>query len=157
VNAKELFVEYMETGRLLQLATVHGSQPWICHVWYAWDASNGAVIFMSRRTRRHCQELAENPLVAGAVVAIPLEGLGQKVTGAMFEGHAAPVPGDNLRDAYDLYATRWPQVQRLTPMSSLDESGTDGPWFYAIEVGQAVLFDEVNFPDSPRQEFSFRK
>ena len=154
-SPRALFVDYMQMGKLLQLATSSDGRPWVCHVWYGWDKDQSSVIFMSRRTRRHCLELAANPQVAGAVVAIPLEGLGQRVTGARFEGLATPVAGPELEHVYSLYAERWPQVQRLAPISSLRESAEDGPWFYVVKIGRAVLFDEVHFPDSPRQEFVF--
>ncbi len=151
-SPKVLFEDYLAASKLLQLATTHTSQPWVCSVWYAFERQEGLVVFLSQNTRRHVLELLENPLVACSVVDMPLEGLGQKVRGLSFEGAVAPATRENISDWYRWYEARWPQVRDLTPLESMHPSAP-GPWLYGIRLQGGVLFDEVNFSSSPRQEW----
>lgn len=149
---KKLFEEYLSDGKLLQLATARDGQPWVCSVWYSFVPSESAVVFLSRNTRRHVLELVSNPQVACSVVDISLDGLGQKVRGISFEGIVSAASDTNISNWYDHYSARWPQVLELTPLNAM-RSSTPGPWLYIVRFSSGVLFDEVNFSTSPRQEW----
>lgn len=145
--------DYLSSGQLLQLATDSGGQPWLSQVWYAFDPATWTVVFTSNLARRHSNEIGANAKVAGAVMAQPLEGLGQKVQGICFEGRAREATGDELATSYEIYAGRWPRVRSMFSADDILHEATPMR-MYNVSLTQVVLFDEVNFPESPRQEFA---
>ncbi len=146
-----LITNYLAEGKLLHLSTSANAVPWVTHVWYAFDANSGDLVFTSNKARRHSLDIVQNSQVAGGVVAIDLEGLGQKVRGLSFEGHAFEAQDEVCQKAYDIYAQRWPVVKDMFSATDI-LNGTTGMRMFRVELGRAVLFDEVNFPDNPRQE-----
>lgn len=143
--------EYFAEGRILHLATVSNGVPWLCHVWYANGPAERSVVFTSNKTRRHSREIVAQPRVAGGVVAIPLDGLGQRVRGLSFEGLALETTGSDIVAAYEAYASRWPKVREMFTAKDI-ETGTTPMRMYVINLSRIVLFDEVNYPSNPRQE-----
>src|SRR5438876_8191948 len=109
----DLVAEYLRSGKLLHLSTSSNGRLWMCHVWYALGPNDNTLVFTSNKARRHSREIALNPIVAGGVVAIDLDGLGQKIRGLSFEGTALEAVGENISQAYECYATRWPQVRNM--------------------------------------------
>lgn len=146
-----LIDSYLDSGKLLHLTTVLNGIPWLSHIWYAKHGGWTDLVFTSNWQRRHSRELKANPAVAGGVVAIDLIGLGQKVRGLSFEGNAQELHGENMHGAYESYAFRWPQVRDMFTASDIDSGATEMR-MYSIHISRAVLFDEVNFPEEPRQE-----
>jgi uncharacterized protein YhbP (UPF0306 family) len=147
---RRLLRQYVEQGKLMQVATTsdHGS-PWLAHCWYAAD-SNLSLVFMSRTARRHSLEIRNDPRVAGGIVSMDLQGLGQKVRGVIFEGAAEELVDGRADEAYDTYRSRWPQVETLAPLEAL--RGTDAAnRLWRITPSSFILFDEVNFPSEPRR------
>jgi uncharacterized protein YhbP (UPF0306 family) len=152
-EAAQLLAGYVRKGKLMQVATsTTDGLPWLAHCWYASDASL-RLIFLSRADRRHSQHIEENAHVAGGIIAIPLEGLGQKIRGVTFEGTAAMVGDDALDDAYATYCRRWPQVENMISVGDL-RTGSTGNRLWCISPTNYVLFDEVNFPTDPRRELT---
>ena len=143
--------EYLADGRILHLATVSNGLPWLSHLWYAMGPANLSVVFTSHRARRHSKEIIAHQAVAGGVVAIPLDGLGQKVRGLSFEGNAQEATGTLLAAAYESYANRWPKVRDMFTVRDI-EAGATQMRMYLITLSRVVLFDEVNYPSNPRQE-----
>jgi len=143
--------QYFGGGQILHLATVGNGVPWLCHVWYAMGVEEQSLVFTSNRSRRHSREILAQPRVAGGVVAIPLDGLGQRVRGISFEGHALEAVGDAMLPAYDAYAGRWPKVREMFTAKDI-EAGATPMRMYVIKMSRIVLFDEVNYPSNPRQE-----
>lgn len=154
-NKDEMLTEcvqaYLKDGKLLYLATFVNTTPWVCHVWYSLGWMPNSVVFTSNLGRRHSSDIRVNPIVAGGIVAIETEGLGQKVRGLSFEGRAFEATENKLALAYDAYASRWPKVRDMFSLKDV-ESGVSAMRMYVVEFSRMVLFDEVNFPDGPRQE-----
>src|SRR5437016_2121320 len=134
----------------MQIATVSANKAWVASVWYAHD-DDWNLYFISRRYRRHSQEIEANPNVAGAIVLPHLKGSGEKVRGLQFSGQARRTQGDEIARAKSLYEAKY----ELAAHEDLDElkkpDVTFG--FYIIEPEHFVLFDEINFPKNPRQEY----
>lgn len=149
-----LIEEYLRAGKLLHLACSSNAALWMCHVWYAVGDRPNVLIFTSNKARRHSKEIRHNPIVAGGVVAMDLEGLGQKVRGLSFEGRAEEVIGEAIEKAYDYYAQRWPQVRTMFTSADIQSNLVDMR-MYRVELVKAVLFDEVNYPGNPRQEIFY--
>lgn len=149
-DAAQLLREYIRMGKLMQVATVQESQPWVANVWYAFDDRLN-LYFISQKTRRHSEEIHQNERVAGSIMAVPLEGLGQKGRGVTFEGAAKELTGVEQRAGFEQYAARWSNVSDYTTLTAI-ENGESATRIYCITPKLYVLFDEVNFPDISRQE-----
>lgn len=92
VNVEKYVREYIDATVHMSLATVSGDAPWVCEVHFAYDDTLN-LYYRSLTSRRHSQEIAANPKVAGNI--IDKYGLGDAVVGVYFEGTAELVgPGD---------------------------------------------------------------
>ncbi len=154
INTKDLQTlidDYLAKGKVLHLATSANGVPWMSHVWYAVGSSSNTLVFTSNRSRRHSVEISNSPVVAGGVVAIDLDGLGQKVQGLSFEGRAFETSGSEISSSYEAYARRWPQVRQMFTAKEV-ETGATNMRMYMIKFMRVVLFDEVAFPGDPRKE-----
>lgn len=143
---RRLLEEYVAGGKLVQVATIGpDGRPAVCQVWYLCEFSPDRLVFMSKPSRDHSCNIRRDPRVAGAIVNIELEGLGQPVRGVTFEGTARECePGADLATVAR-FIDRWP---RSRPALTGDPSSC----LYEITVTKWVLFDEANFPDNPRRE-----
>lgn len=132
----------------MSLATSVNNQPWVCEVHFAYDDDLN-LYFISKPSRRHSHEIAQNPNVAGNIVK--QHGQGQKPRGVYFEG-TAELLSNITKDspAYKLYNERFGISDK-----TYDEitNQPDGHKFYKITPKNFVLFDAVNFPENARQEW----
>lgn len=155
-DAKLLAWEYISKGKLLHLATVGSAgDPWVSNVWYGFDPDKARLYFQSRGDRRHSLELVADERVAGGIVAMDLDEVGQKVSGIQFEGRGSLVEEDELNEAYEVYMGRWsPAVRSRTPIERFRSD--DGPSMFRVNLNKVILFDELAFPADPRQEIDLR-
>ena len=149
-DVRTLVAAYLTDGKLMQFATAVDNQPWVAHLWYAMDEGL-RLYFISRNDRRHCRELRAQNRVAGAIVAIELAGLGQKVRGLAFQGTADELSDGALEEGYSHYARRWPLVTQQVSLDDM-QRGVSPVRVYRFDPTLYVLFDELNFPTQPRQE-----
>ena len=157
MNLRKLVRDYLEDAKLMQVATVKNNKPWAASVWYVHD-KDWNLYFISRHSRRHSLELKKNQNVAGTIVIPHTKGSGEKVRGLQFEGPAHDLTGvkeqKTLERANKLYLSKYSLAEDI-PIENL----TDPDWiatYYVIHPTSFVLFDEVNFPDSPRQELNLK-
>ncbi|MDE1868813.1 MAG: pyridoxamine 5'-phosphate oxidase family protein [Candidatus Micrarchaeota archaeon] len=150
-KARELILEYLDSAKLMQICTSADNRPWVANVWFGHD-NDLNLYFISRNDRRHSIEIKKNPNVAGSIVKPPFEGLGQRVRGITFEGTAEEVPNNKLGEAYIWYKNRYPQVEKQATLGDILGNFTMAR-IYKVRPSLYVLFDEVNFPEEPRQEF----
>lgn len=150
-DERALLHEYVRSGSVVQIATCSVTgEPWMAHCWYASDERLN-LIFMSRASRKHSEHIMKNPRVSAGILAVPLEGLGQKVRGVILEGNAELVSERDVEAAYKIYKARWPQVAGMvTPEALRDPAGENRLW--KVLPRTYVLFDEQNFPSNPRRE-----
>ncbi len=150
-QVEKLIRDYLKEAKLMQLATCAGDQPWVASVWFSSDEDLN-LYFMSRNDRRHCCELRDNPRVAGGIAHPPFEKPGGKVRGLAFQGRAEEAGGPLSKAAYAYYRKRWSQA-----LGRVKPGGVAGDFtrarVYRITPSLYVLYDEVNFPEQPRQEF----
>ena len=149
-DLRRLISNYLKEAKLMQIATAKDNKPWVATVWYAYDEDLN-IYFISRRSRRHSLELKENPNVAGAI-AKSHETLGVKTRGIQFEGKASEVPLPELPRAFRLFTKRFPKTKAFIKSVKDIIKNITQHRFYKIKPSRIVLFDEVNFPDNPRQE-----
>ena len=148
-NHREQTAEYLREAKMMQLATVgKDGRPWVCNVWFAAD-SDLNIYWFSAMTRRHSAEVAENPHVAAAI-CLP-HTPADKPRGLQLEGTA-----ELLTKPTDVAKAMKHYVGRVFTLKQVKDfmAHLDRPHrFYRITPETFVLFDAVNYPDNPRQEF----
>ena len=144
---KKLIEEYLSEAKLMQIATSRNGQPWACSVYFAYD-NKFNLYWISTPKRRHSKEIIDNEKVAGTIVLPHTPG--QDVRGISFEGTAKEVKGKAALPALLLYAKRF--GMSLIRVNKI-VANKDAHVCYCIKPNLIVLFDEVNFPKDPRQEY----
>lgn len=147
MNLKSLITEYLHEAKLMQIATAKENQPWACTVYFGFD-NDLNLYWVSKPTRRHSEEITTNEKVAGAIVLPHTPG--DKVRGVQFQGEAEKLTKTPTLDVgLDHYSKKVPLSEERIEKIKL---GEDNHNCYKITPNLVVLFDEVNFPDDPRQE-----
>jgi hypothetical protein len=135
----------------LQLATLRGDGgPVVCNLWYAHRFTPDRLWFISRPGREHCANLRADARVAGAILAIELDEVGQAVSGVSFTGHAAELPTTRIDEQIAAYAGRWPRAAAAIDAQRM-AAGQTHHRMYEITVDGWMLYDEENFHGQPRQ------
>ncbi|MEV0650367.1 pyridoxamine 5'-phosphate oxidase family protein [Phytomonospora sp. NPDC050363] len=151
-DARALLEEYVSAGKALQLATVDETgAPVVCNLWFASAFGPDRLWFISRPNRAHCVNLRADERVAGAILAIELEDLGQPVRGVQFVGTARELAVTGIDDDIAAYVGRHPSAANAIAPARL-ASGESHHRVYRIDVTGWVLYDEVNFKGQPRQD-----
>ena len=151
MKLRKFIEDYLKKAKMLQVATVENNQPWACTVYYAFD-ENLNLYWLSLPSRRHSKEILGNNKVAGTIV-FP-HNPGDNVRGIQFQGVAKEL--NNKKEATEgmkYYANRF--GMKSERIKAIIEN-TDGHLCYKITPILYVLFDEANFPDSPRQEYKLK-
>ena len=137
----------------MQLSSIYkDGSPSLCHVWYSCSFAPDRLYFISRKDRDHSANIRRDPRVAGGIVSIPLSGLGQTVQGVTFKGRASQL-ADDSRDALAHFIDRWPDAAKIITVDRIAQGLTSSRLF-EVSVEEWVLFDEANFPESPRRTVS---
>ena len=155
-DLRELLMEYVSAGKAMQLATLDDDgTPYMSHLWFAGRFDPDRLYFISRPARNHCRYIRERSRVAGAVLAIELDNLGQAVRGVTFRGTATELPTAGIEAAIETYVTRWPTAADAIDPARL-AAGEAHHRVYEIAVDQWLLYDEENFRTDPRQPVEAR-
>lgn len=145
--ASARIADFVNAGRLMQVATLNDvGRPQLCHVWYDFMEFPDRLVFVSRPARQHCGNLRRRPTVAGGIVVDVPAGLGDPVQGVSFSGQGQEL-GPGASPERESFLARWPRS--ASALASIDPAVQS--YVYRILVTEWVLFDEVNFPDQPRQ------
>ena len=148
---RQLLEQYVRAGKLMQLATVRpDGSPAVCNVWYDPHFAPDLLRFISRHDRAHSFDIRADPRVAGSIIAIQLEALGQTVTGVTFTGIARQLDTVGIEPEIEAFVQRWPAAGHAIDPDRLARNETPTR-IYEVAVRQWILFDEVRFPDEPRQ------
>jgi uncharacterized protein YhbP (UPF0306 family) len=143
----ELVRQYLPRGRMMQIATASGDQPWICTVYFVEDDDLN-LYWLSFPTRRHSQEIAAHSKVA---VAVPIK-FDKPVIGIQAEGVAEPVTDKQVvADVMRRYVERYNSGGQFY---DLFVAGKNQHVMYKFTPSKYVLFDEVTFPGDARKEIS---
>lgn len=143
---RQAVIEYLEQAKLMQVATSSANRPWVCSVWFTFDADLNLYWF-SWTGRRHSRELESNGKVAGAI-ALP-QNPEDMPKGLQFEGDATMLTNkEDIDFAIGIYS-------RIYSRHSVEEriNSKERPHrFYMIKPTKYVMFDPSGFPDEPLQE-----
>jgi uncharacterized protein YhbP (UPF0306 family) len=138
-EVEKIIREYIPQVVHMSLATSVQDKPWVCEVHFAYDDELN-LYFRSDSTRRHCQELEENPNVAGNIVTQHFKN--QRVRGVYFEGKAQRLDQvDESHPAYKATADRYGAASTIQATEA-----EEGPRYYKITVTDWYLFDSYKDP-----------
>ncbi len=130
--------KYLDEAKMMQLATANNNAPWICNVWFAAD-KDLAMYWISSSTRRHSQELNDNPLIAAAVCVVQHPDESNR-GGLQIEGRASEVTNPlEIAKALKLYVARG--IFTLDQIKKFMSDVTKPHKFYRITPSRIVFFD----------------
>jgi uncharacterized protein YhbP (UPF0306 family) len=147
MKPESYIMKILDEMPLMQLATVGDNQPWVVSVYFAMDNQHN-LYWMSRDTRRHSKLITDNPKVA-ATVHMPYV-VGDPGRAVQLEGTARAIPAEESGDYFQAYAERYRAHAMLPELLDPQSPHT----LYQLTPMNFVLFDEANFPDSPRQDWT---
>jgi uncharacterized protein YhbP (UPF0306 family) len=148
---RDLLEEYVASGKAMQLATLGADgAPVVCNLWYAYGFEPDRLWFISRPNRAHCENLRADRRVAGAILAITLDEVGQAVCGVSFTGLGRELPTTGIDEQIGVYARRWPNAAPAIDPGRL-AAGTTHHRVYEVDVTEWVFYDEEHFRAQPRQ------
>lgn len=129
----------------MSLGTCRDNKPWLCEVHFAYDDALN-MYFFSKPSRRHSQEIAANPHVAGNMVT--QHKVGEKPRGIYFEGKA-----ELLKDVDENHIAYQKYCERLNagPWIIEEMKKDDGHQFYKITVSDFYVFDSRE--STPSQKY----
>lgn len=134
MDIEKIVREYIEKSYHLSLGTCSEGKPWVCEVHFAYD-ENLNLYFRSLKSRRHSQEIAANPNVAGNIVK--QHSLDEYPHAIYFEGRAELMTDEaERRHVFPFFESR------LGARASILEEARseDGHQFYKITVDKWYAF-----------------
>jgi len=146
VNIEQIVREYIDKSVHMSLATASSNMPWVCEVHFVYDEHLN-LYFRSLASRRHSQEIATNPNIAGNIVR--QHALGEYPHGIYFEGTAKMLTdAAEQKRVFLLFQKRLKQ-----PESILEEAQKpDGHKFYKITVKNWYAFGKFSGESGQKYE-----
>ncbi len=145
MELQELLKIYFANNRVMHLATVENGQPWMSNVYFVTDEDN-SIYWTSAKNRRHSKEIVMNPVTAATIVHD-----GDKKQAVQITGKACMVPMSDVERVHVLYCSKFgDKPSRLTEVR---DNTTDGRAYWVLNPVTISFWDEVHFPDAPKQEF----
>lgn len=142
---KDLIKEYLDSKKDMQLATVADGQPWICTVYFAYD-DDFNLYWTSGRSRQHSLEILNDSKAAVTIVRD-----NERKQALQTIGKAYEVEDDELERVHGIYQARFgvkdydfEEMKKHTP---------EGRSYWVFKPTEISLWDEVNFPDAPKQKY----
>jgi uncharacterized protein YhbP (UPF0306 family) len=148
MDVRNLIDKYLEDTQMMQVITTRGDQGWGTTVYFAYD-NDLNLYWISRPERRHSQEIESNPKVGGVIVKFHT--YGEKVRGLQLEGIAERLQGEEAERGLAVYSSRY-SIPRARVLNISGGLNGERHIVYRVKPTLFVLYDEVNFPDDPRQE-----
>jgi uncharacterized protein YhbP (UPF0306 family) len=149
MDLRRIIQEYLTTAQMMHIGTDRGNKPWVTTVYFAADIELN-LYWLSRKSRRHSQDISKNPHVSAAIV-LP-HNYGDKVRGVQIEGEARELLGVDADAGRNIYKSKyWIVEDRIMTAAE----GGDPQVCYQVRPTKILLYDEVNYPESPSQEFKF--
>ena len=128
----------------MSLATCGDNKPWVCEVHFVYDDDLN-IYWRSLPDRRHSQEIAANPNVAGNIVEQHRQG--EQPRGLYFEGTAERLSG---------LTEESPEYQLFVQRFGLGPEILDNPhMFYKATISDWYVFDARE--SSPSQKYRLER
>ena len=139
MDIEQIIRDYIPGVIHLSLGTCANGRPWVCEVHFAYDEQLN-LYFRSLATRRHCQEIAANPHVAGNIVR--QHKLGEYPLGVYFEGVAQQVPAGSAQDEAAACLAARLKANAAEMLAEAAKPG--GHQFYKIAVRDWYVFGKLD-------------
>lgn len=150
MDVEKVVREYLPEVVHMSLATVKDDAPWVCEVHFAYDDDLN-LYFRSLSTRRHSQEIAANPKVAGNI--IKQYALGDAVVGVYFEGGAKILElGDEQNRAFECIKQRLGMSDDILAESKRE----GGHKFYKISVENWYVFGRFGAASGQKHQLKWK-
>ncbi len=150
MDVEQVVREYIDKTVHMSLATVKAAKPWVCEVHFAYDEELN-LYYRSLKTRRHSQEIADNPYVAGNI--IDKYALGDAVVGLYFDGTAELLTtGQSQRKASECLKTRL----RITNDILTEARQEDGHQFYKITASSFYIFGKFGGDGGKKYQLAWK-
>ena len=149
MNIEAILREYIDKTIHMSLATSRDNNPWVCEVHFAYDQDLN-LYFCSLASRRHSQEIADNPRVAGNIVR--QHAPDEYPHAVYFEGTAERISDESaFSDIAKLF------INRLGADESIidDAKDPDGHQFYKITVATWYAFGKFGGDEGQKDELSW--
>ena len=149
IDVEQVVRENIDNTVHMSLATVHDNMPWVCEVHFAYDDDLN-LYFRSLKSRRHSQEIAKNPNVAGNI--IDKYALGEAVVGVYFEGTSELLEaGDEQNKAAECIKDRLKANDDIIE----DASHEHGHKIYKITVKNWYVFGRFGGPSGQKHKLKW--
>lgn len=133
--------DYLQQGRVMQIATLHDGSPRVNSVYYVPANDMSAVYWMSEPRRRHSDDVLKDARMAGAI-AIKTD---WPVAGLQFIGKGSVLQDEEkLRKIIDAYNEKYHDAAK--GLFERIQEGTNKHLIYELAIESLELFDGVNFP-----------
>src|SRR5579884_4129734 len=133
-DIEKVIREYLPNILHMSLATCANNKPWVCEVHFVYD-DNLNLYFRSLLSRRHSQEIAQNPNVAGNIVK--QHSVGESGHGIYFEGLASLIIDPKERQSvFPLFNARLGSDESILK----EAENETGHQFYKIVVKNWYAF-----------------
>lgn len=145
MELQQLVEQFLKGNKHMQLATLHDGRPWLCTVYYAFDDDYN-LHWMSARERGHSRDIITDSRVAVTVLNDP-----ERKQALQMVGEASEVADDQIERAHELYTAKFgPKEYDLETMKL---HHPEGRAYWMFRPSEIWLWDEVDFPDAPKQQF----
>ncbi|HEV7454264.1 MAG TPA: pyridoxamine 5'-phosphate oxidase family protein [Candidatus Saccharimonadales bacterium] len=135
IDVEKIIKDYLQNVLHMSLGTCVDNKPWVCEVHFVYDDGLN-LYWRSKTARRHSQEIAVNPHVAGNIVTQHAKGVAPR--GVYFEGIAEQLENvDENHPAYIEYCKRIGTGPEILE----DACNPEGHQFYKVTVSDFYLFD----------------
>lgn len=149
IDIEQIIREYIDKTVHMSLATVRDNKPWVCEVHFGYDDELN-LYWISKTSRRHSQEIAANPYVAGTIVQQYQRS--EPCGGALyFEGTASLLETEAER------RTALQALSKNTDVTEQDVENAKDPsnhQFYKVSVDDWAVFG--SFDDQPAQKYELK-
>ena len=143
METTEILREFLSSNKLMQLATQSDKGLWVCNVYYAEDEA-GKIYWTSGRSRRHSVEIEANSSVAATIVHDE-----ETKRAVQMSGTARRLSIEESQAAHDLYGAKLGQKDER--MDEVREDTPSSRAYWVFEPDFIELWDELTFPDKPKQ------
>ena len=149
MDVEKVIREYLPQVIHMSLATSKDNTPWVCEVHFSYDEKLN-IYFRSLASRRHSQEIAANPKVAGNIVR--QHTVKDMPVGVYFEGTAKMLePGEEQDQAFKCVQERYGLGEKI-----LEEANRkDGHKFYKITVENWYVFGRFGTPSGQKYKLEW--
>lgn len=149
MDLEKIVREYIDKSIHMSLGTSKDNKPWVCEVHFVYDSQLN-LYFRSLKSRRHSQEIALNPNVAGNIVK--QHTVDEYPHAIYFEGTATIIEDDKERQKlFPLFQTRLGADGNILE----EASQKDGHQFYKVSVTNWYAFGKFGQPSGGKHELAW--